>query len=180
TVDTDTSTNDMVLAFATGEHSFSLTDTDAIGVFKSLLIAVCQDLAKAIARDGEGATKLIEVAVERAASRSDANAIGRSVINSPLVKTALHGADPNWGRIVAAIGKTEGIKVNPDKVSVSFGPHVVFENGAPLPFDRAQVVAYLKQESILIRIDMGLGAGRSQNWGCDLTKGYIDINTEYS
>jgi glutamate N-acetyltransferase/amino-acid N-acetyltransferase len=179
-VDGDTSTNDMVLAFATGEHSFSVTDPVSNTAFKALLLTVCQDLAKAIARDGEGATKLIEVVVENAANRVDAEAIGRSVINSPLVKTALHGADPNWGRVVAAVGKTENVKLNPDKVSVWFGDHAVFKDGVPLTFDRAAVVGQLKESTVSIRISMGLGAGRSKSWGCDLTKGYIDINTEYS
>ncbi len=179
-VDGDTSTNDMVLAFATGEHSFSVTDPVSNTAFKALLVTVCQDLAKAIARDGEGATKLIEVVVENAANRADAEAIGRSVINSPLVKTALHGADPNWGRVVAAVGKTENVKMNPDKVSVWFGDHAVFKDGVPLTFDRDAVVRHLKESTVLIRISIGLGAGRSKSWGCDLTKGYIDINTEYS
>ena len=179
-VDGDTSTNDMVLAFATGEHSFSVTDPVSNTAFKALLVTVCQDLAKAIARDGEGATKLIEVVVENAANRADAEAIGRSVINSPLVKTALHGADPNWGRVVAAVGKTENVKMNPDKVSVWFGDHAVFKDGVPLTFDRDAVVRHLKESTVLIRISIGLGAGRSKSWGCDLTKGDIDINTEYS
>ncbi len=179
-VDGDTSTNDMVLAFATGEHSFSVTDPVSNTAFKALLVTVCQDLAKAIARDGEGATKLIEVVVENAANRADAEAIGRSVINSPLVKTALHGADPNWGRVVAAVGKTENVKMNPDKVSVWFGDHAFFKDGVPLTFDRDAVVRHLKESTVLIRISIGLGAGRSKSWGCDLTKGYIDINTEYS
>ncbi len=179
-VDGDTSTNDMVLAFATGEHSFSVTDPVSNTAFKALLVTVCQDLAKAIARDGEGATKLIEVVVEKAANRSEADAIGRSVVNSPLVKTALHGADPNWGRVVAAVGKTENVKMNPDKVSVWFGDHIVFKDGCPLAFDRDAVVGHLKESTVTIRISMGLGAGRSKSWGCDLTKGYIDINTEYS
>jgi len=179
-VDTDTSTNDMVLAFATGEHQFPETDKAAMAQFKSLLYDVCCDLAKAIARDGEGATKLIEVEVVRAATRSDATAIAHSVMNSPLVKTAIHGADPNWGRIVAAIGKTQNVKLNPEKVDISFGGIEVFKNGSPVSFDRAAVVALLKHPDVFIQIDLKLATGSAKVWGCDLTKGYIDINTEYS
>lgn len=179
-VDSDTSTNDMVLAFATGEESFSMADTDAVSAFKALLLSVCTDLAKAVARDGEGATKLIELTVRGAASRQDARKIGKSIINSPLVKTAMAGADPNWGRIVMAIGKTPNVKVTPNKVDVQFGPHPVFTQGAPVPFDRDTIVGYLKQSTIELTVTLGGGEGQAKVWGCDLSKGYIDINTEYS
>jgi len=179
-VDSDTSTNDMVLAFATGDHDVSPHDPEAVAAFRRLLTTVCQDLAKAIARDGEGATKLIELNVAGAASRSDARKIGKSVINSPLVKTAIHGADPNWGRVAAAIGKTPDVKINPDKVTIRFASTTVFEAGAPIDFDRELVSDALRRSTVVIDITLGLGSGRAQLWGCDLTKGYIDINTDYS
>ena len=134
-VDTDTSTSDMVLAFATGERQFSLSSKEEVAAYKALLTDVCTELGKMIARDGEGATKLIECQVTGAATHADAKAVAKSVINSPLIKTAIHGGDPNWGRLLMAVGKTPSIKVNSGKLSFKFGNCLVFKDGEPTSFD---------------------------------------------
>jgi glutamate N-acetyltransferase/amino-acid N-acetyltransferase len=179
-VDTDTSTSDMVLAFATGERQFNLRSKEEVDAYKVLLTDVCIELGKKIARDGEGATKLIECQVTGAAKHSEARAVAKSVINSPLIKTAIHGGDPNWGRLLMAVGKTPGIKVNPSKLSFKFGNCLVFKDGEPTAFDADEASNELKKEHVIVAIDMGLSTGQATAWGCDLTKGYIDINVDYN
>jgi glutamate N-acetyltransferase/amino-acid N-acetyltransferase len=135
-------------------------------------------LAKAIARDGEGATKLIEVIVTGAESDNSARAIAKTVIGSSLVKTACYGADANWGRIIAAVGRANQ-PLNPDTVDIRLGDIVVLKQSRPVPFDEEQAAAYLKGELIQIYIDLQYGQGEAIGWGCDLTYDYVRINAAY-
>ncbi len=180
TVDGDTSTNDMVLVMANGlAGNDQLTkDHPDWGVFVDGLQIVCQSLAKKIARDGEGATKLIEVQVSGAFSLDAARAVGKAIISSNLVKTAIYGTDPNWGRIVTAIGYS-GVPVEPNLVKVSLGPITVFENGLPVLYDEAQAKEYLEQENVVIYVDLYQGEYGACAWGCDLTYDYVKINASY-
>jgi glutamate N-acetyltransferase/amino-acid N-acetyltransferase len=180
TVDGDTSTNDMVIVMASGlagngELSPDHPDWDK---FAAALTHVCEELAKAIARDGEGATKLIEVCVAGAASDDDARAIAKTVIGSSLVKSAVFGADANWGRIIAAVGRA-GRPINPATIDISLGPIRVLEQSRPVPFDEDEALQYLKGDTIRIDVDLNMGEGRSVGWGCDLTYDYVRINAAY-
>lgn len=180
TVDGDTSTNDMVLVLANGAaQNEKLTKQHKDwNLFVQGLELVCQELAKKIARDGEGATKLVEVHVEGAASDEIAKAIGKSIVGSSLVKTAIFGTDPNWGRIVCAIGYS-GQQLNPNEVKVSIGPTTVVDNGLPLPFEEAEVKAYLEEENVHIFVQLKQGLGKAVCWGCDLSYDYVRINASY-
>lgn len=180
TVDGDTSTNDMVLVMANGmAGNEKLTkDHPQWDLFVDGLNTVCQELAKKIARDGEGATKLIEVQVNGANSLDDARAVGKSIISSNLVKTAIYGTDANWGRIITAIGYS-GVPIIPNAIKVSLGSFVVFENGLPSPFVEEDVKAYLQQETIQIYVELNQGSFSAAAWGCDLTYDYIKINASY-
>lgn len=180
TVDGDTSTNDMVLVLANGmAQNQKLTKKHKDwSLFVQALEHVCQELAKMIARDGEGATKLVEVHVEGAESDEVARAIGKSIVGSSLVKTAIFGTDPNWGRIVCAIGYS-GQQLDPNKLKVSLGPIKVVENGLPLPFDEAEGKSYLEQENIHIFVQLNQGQGEAVCWGCDLSYEYVRINASY-
>jgi glutamate N-acetyltransferase/amino-acid N-acetyltransferase len=170
----------MVLCFATGAYTINEQDHEQMKAFQNLLNEACIDLAKQIAKDGEGATKLIEVHVKNAPRYSDAKQIAKQVIDSPLVKTAIHGEDPNWGRLIMAIGKNETIKLNPNKVHVMIGDKLIVENGLPTKIERAVLKKELKKNTILITVDCTIGKSNATAWGCDLTKGYIDINTDYN
>ncbi|MGG3450400.1 bifunctional glutamate N-acetyltransferase/amino-acid acetyltransferase ArgJ [Domibacillus aminovorans] len=173
-VDGDTSTSDTVVIMANGLAG----DVDLVE-FESVLTDLCIDLAKEIARDGEGATKLVEVQVTGADDDVIAKKIGKSIINSPLVKTAIFGEDPNWGRIMSTIGNSTD-KVNTEAVSVSFADVYVFKDGAPMEDKRAELEEYLKNNEVLIRISLGDGPGNSTVWGCDLSYDYVKINGEYT
>jgi glutamate N-acetyltransferase / amino-acid N-acetyltransferase len=182
TVDSDTSTSDTVLAFATGKAgnaplmSFDNAGADAFAVALSDL---CRQLAHLVIRDGEGATKFIEIAVTGAVSDDSARRVGLAVANSPLVKTAIAGGDANWGRVVMAVGKA-GEPADRDRLSISFGDTQVARDGLPVDgYDEAPVAAHLKGQEIYIGVDLGLGAGRATVWTCDLTHGYISINADY-
>ena len=184
TVDGDTSTNDTYLAFAAGEPLAPEHYAD----LEAGITAVSQHLAKAIARDGEGATCLIEVQVEGAARDADARAIARTICGSSLVKCAVHGRDPNWGRIVAAAGRA-GAAMNPDAVALWLGDHQLMAAGQPLAFDRAAAStymrdraagAYLEDDTVLIRLRVGEGDGSGVAWGCDLSDQYVRINADYT
>jgi glutamate N-acetyltransferase/amino-acid N-acetyltransferase len=184
TVDGDTSTNDTFLAFAAGEP-ISPEFYDAL---EAGLTAVSQYLAKAIARDGEGATCLLEVRVEGAADDAGARAIARTVCGSSLVKCAVHGSDPNWGRILAAAGRA-GVPFDPEAVALWLGEHQLMAGGQPLAFDRAAASQYLRQraagaylqdDTVQIRLLMGDGAGCGLAWGCDLSDQYVRINADYT
>jgi glutamate N-acetyltransferase / amino-acid N-acetyltransferase len=182
-VDHDTSTNDMVLLLANGASGATVGSAIPLPAFQYALDHVTQRLAKMIARDGEGATKLLEVTVTGAASTRDAHRAALAVVNSSLVKSAVHGADPNWGRILAAVGYS-GARVRLEKVNVHLGNptslHHVLSNGEPLQFDRAAANVALKSEEVHIRVDLGLGTGHATAWGCDLSREYVDINAHYS
>ena len=183
TVDSDTSTNDTVLLFATGQGARHARITSAadrrLGGFQDALEAVMTKLAHQIVRDGEGATKFIEVTVTGAASASAARRIARAIADSPLVKTALAGADPNWGRIVMAVGKA-GERINPERLTIRFGDWLVTERGGVhAGYDESTVARYLKRRDIAITVDVGVGRAQARVWTCDLTHGYIAINADY-
>ena len=184
TVDGDTSTNDTFLAFAAGEPLAE----EHWPALEAGVTAVAQHLARAIARDGEGATCLIAVQVQGAGSDGDARAIARTVCGSSLVKCAVHGRDPNWGRIVAAAGRA-GVPMDPAAVALWLGPHQLMAAGQPLPFDRAAASAYLRDRAAAaylcddtaeIRLVVGSGRGQGLAWGCDLSAQYVRINADYT
>jgi glutamate N-acetyltransferase/amino-acid N-acetyltransferase len=179
-VDGDTSTNDMVIAMASGfaKHNPLQPDHPDWELFRSAFYAVAEYLAKAIARDGEGATKLIEVNVSNASTDLAAQVIAKTVIGSSLVKTACFGADANWGRIIAAIGRAEQ-PINPDTVDIRLGDIMVLKASSPVLFDEEQATLYLKTEHISIHIDLHMGEGNATSWGCDLTYDYVKINGSY-
>lgn len=182
TVDSDTSTSDTVLAFATGKAgnaplaSFDDAGADA---FAAALGQVCLDLAHLVVKDGEGATKFIEIGVAGAESDESAHRIALSIANSPLVKTAIAGEDANWGRVVMAVGKA-GEPAERDRLSIRFGDTQVASGGLAVEgYDEAPVAAHLKGQEVRIGVDLGLGEGRATVWTCDLTHGYISINADY-
>lgn len=182
TVDSDTSTSDTVLAFATGKAgnaplgSFGDAGADA---FAAALHDVCRQLAHLVIRDGEGAQKFIEISVKGAVSDDSARRIALAIANSPLVKTAIAGEDANWGRIVMAVGKA-GEPADRDRLSIGFGGVQVARDGLPIDgYDETPVAAHLKGQEIGIDVDIGLGTGRATVWTCDLTHGYISINADY-
>ncbi len=176
TVDSDTSTSDSLLLCATGASGVDATGNAA---FADALETVMLDLAQQVVRDGEGATKFVEIRVTGAASDADAKAHGLAIANSPLVKTAIAGEDPNWGRIVMAIGKS-GAAADRDLLSISFGDILVAEKGWVSPDYREEdAAAYMKGQDLVIAVDLGIGAGASTVWTCDLTHGYIEINADY-
>jgi glutamate N-acetyltransferase/amino-acid N-acetyltransferase len=182
TVDSDTSTSDTVLAFATGKAgNIPLASFDSPGAdaFAAALNDVCLHMAQLVVRDGEGASKFIEITVTGAVSDDSARRIGLSVANSPLVKTAIAGEDANWGRVVMAVGKA-GEPADRDRLAIRFGDKWVAQAGLAVDsYDEAPVAAHLKGSEISIGIDLGMGAGRATVWTCDLTHGYISINADY-
>ncbi|MBM7698107.1 bifunctional glutamate N-acetyltransferase/amino-acid acetyltransferase ArgJ [Kurthia huakuii] len=180
TVDGDTSTNDTVLALANGlAGNESLTPEHADWTaFKEAFRLVSQDLAKMIAKDGEGATKLIETTVVGAATNDEALKIAKTVVGSPLVKTAVFGNDANWGRILAAVGYS-GCTIDPTNVFIKIGDEAVVDGGEPLDFSEAYLLDYLKQPEIKIVVDLHVGEGQGKAWGCDLTYDYVQINATY-
>lgn len=180
TVDSDTSTSDTVLAFATGtEAPLTSYDDPGADAFQAALTDLCRQLAHLVVRDGEGATKFITVAVTGAVSDESAHRIAMSIANSPLVKTAIAGEDANWGRVVMAVGKA-GEPADRDKLSISFGPTLVAKDGLVVEgYDEAPVAAHLQGTTVDIGADLGLGEGRATVWTCDLTHGYISINADY-
>jgi len=180
TVDGDTSTNDMVLVMANGlaENNQLTKDHPEWNSFKQGLKIVSESLAKKIARDGEGATKLVEVQVNGAYSQNAACAVGKAIISSNLVKTAIYGTDPNWGRIVTAIGYS-GVPVEPNAIKVAIGPFTVFENGLPSNFVEEQVKEYLESENVKLTVELNQGEYSATAWGCDLTYDYVKINASY-
>lgn len=180
-VDGDTSTNDtlMVLANGAAENAPIAKASGAdFEAFTKALTDVCRDLAKEVARDGEGATKLVTIQVRRAPSLRDAEKIAVTVATSPLVKTALAGADANWGRILAAAGRS-GAKFDVSKVEIKLGKLVVARNGRGLEFDEALALDILKRDEVTITIDLHQGDAEVTEWTCDLTEGYIRINADY-
>ncbi|MCB2052104.1 MAG: bifunctional glutamate N-acetyltransferase/amino-acid acetyltransferase ArgJ [Novosphingobium sp.] len=182
TVDSDTSTSDTVLAFATGKAGNTpLTGFDSAGAdaFAAALTDVCRQLAQLVVRDGEGAQKFITVRVTGAASDDSARRVGLAIANSPLVKTAIAGEDANWGRVVMAVGKA-GEPADRDTLSIAFGGHWAARNGLPVAdYDEEPVAEHLKGQDIDVAVDLGLGDGQATVWTCDLTHGYISINADY-
>ena len=184
TVDGDTSTNDTFLAFAAGAPLPEL----CWPALERGVTAVAQHLARAIARDGEGATCLMAVSVEGAADDAGARRIARTVCGSALVKCAVHGRDPNWGRIVAAAGRA-GVPFDPAAVALWLGDHQLMDRGQPLDFDRTAASgylceraagAYLRDDTVAIRLRLGEGSGAGMAWGCDLSDQYVRINADYT
>ena len=177
TVDSDTSTSDTLLVAATGASGVTITE-NSVG-FMEALRGVMLDLAHQVVRDGEGATKFVEVSVTGAHSDADAHIHAKSIANSPLVKTAIAGQDPNWGRVVMAVGKS-GARADRDTLSIWFGDNLVAKDGWVSPdYSEDANAAYMKQQDLVIHVDLGLGGGTARVWTCDLTHGYIEINADY-
>ncbi|MFY0693194.1 MAG: bifunctional glutamate N-acetyltransferase/amino-acid acetyltransferase ArgJ [Paracoccaceae bacterium] len=176
TVDSDTSTSDTLLVAATGKSGVSVEGNTA---FSDALQDVMLDLAHQVVRDGEGATKFVEVQVTGATTHEDARKVALAIANSPLVKTAIAGEDPNWGRIVMAVGKS-GAVADRDRLTIHFGDILVAENGWVSPdYVEEDAAAYMKQDALMVATDLGLGAATATVWTCDLTHGYIEINADY-
>lgn len=176
TVDTDTSTSDTLMLCATGASGVDATDNND---FAEALHGVMLDLAHQVVRDGEGATKFVEIRVTGATNDADAKTHALSIANSPLVKTAVAGEDPNWGRVVMAIGKS-GAPADRDLISIWFGDVLIADKGWVSPdYNEADAAAHMKGQSLRIRADFGLGSGEATVWTCDLTHGYIEINADY-
>ena len=180
-IDGDTSTNDTVLIMANGLAGNKPISQDSrqASVFQQALDQVCIYLAKSMARDGEGAGKFIEVTVSGACSIAEARQAARTIVSSSLVKTAVYGSDPNWGRIVAAVGRS-GVEVVESKIGLHIGDICVVKGGRPLPFDKRSVVEVLKGDEVFINLDLNLGTASATAWGCDLTTDYVIINSEYT
>jgi glutamate N-acetyltransferase/amino-acid N-acetyltransferase len=199
TVDGDTSTNDSLIALANGQsRTPAITEmSPEAEKLEAMLTAVCQHLAKAIARDGEGATCLIEVQVTGAHDQVCARQIAKTIAGSSLVKSAIFGRDPNWGRIAAAAGRA-GVPFEQEKLQIKLGDFLLLENGQPVSFDRAAASTYLKQTAadssvyhnhrpeqridhpVIIAVKVGNGHGDGKAWGCDLSYDYVKINAEYT
>ena len=182
TVDSDTSTSDALILAATGKSKAApITDLRSIPAraFGKALTQVMRDLAQQVVRDGEGATKFVEVQVTGAADTADAHKVAMAIANSPLVKTAIAGEDANWGRVVAAVGKS-GAAADRDRLTIRFGDMVLAEKGWRVPdYSEAAASAYMKNKELVISVDLGLGKAAKTVWTCDLTHRYIDINADY-
>lgn len=180
TVDGDTSTNDMVLALANGSRGGPLLNeaSPAWPEFLAGLEAVASSLARDIARDGEGATRLLEVVVRGAETEAEAAQAARAIAGSNLVKAAVHGADPNWGRVLAALGRS-GVPLDPAQTSIWIGPVQVAAQGQEVPFSEAAASAALRQDPATITVDLGWGRSEATAFGCDLSAGYVEINAAY-
>ncbi len=177
TVDSDTSTSDTLLVAATGASGIRVTENSI--AFMEGLRRVMLDLAHQVVKDGEGATKFVEISVTGASSDRDARTHAMAIANSPLVKTAIAGEDPNWGRVVMAVGKS-GAPADRDLLSIWIGNILVASKGWVHPhYNETDAAAYMKNQELQIRVDLGLGGGRAVVWTCDLTHGYIDINADY-
>lgn len=176
TVDSDTSTSDSLILAATGASGVDASESDA---FSDALYRVMLNLAHQVVQDGEGATKFVEIAVTGAATDEDAKIHGMAIANSPLIKTAIAGQDPNWGRVVMAIGKS-GAAADRDRLSIRFGDIEVAKEGWRSPnYSEEAAAAHMKGQNIVIGVDLGIGEGKATVWTCDLTHGYIDINADY-
>jgi glutamate N-acetyltransferase / amino-acid N-acetyltransferase len=180
-IDGDTSTNDSVFLMANGMAGNTPIDKNSslADAFSQALQKVSVYLARCIAQDGEGATRLIEITVNGALKEEDARAAARTISNSPLVKTAVHGCDPNWGRIIAAAGRS-GAEVVQDKADVYIGEMCLLKSGVPLPFEKKAASDLLKKDEVLLRVDLNLGNFSATAWGCDLSKEYVTINSDYT
>ena len=180
-VDGDMSTNDTVVVLASGAAGATVDD-DAEPTFTAALTRVCASLARQIARDGEGATRLVELRITGAASENQAHRVGDSIACSPLVKTAIHGNDPNWGRVLAAAGYS-GEPIEPEKVRLWFGADddvMLLDDGLPVAFDENAASALLRQDPAVVHLDLGLGTQHAIVWTCDLSAEYVRVNADYT
>ncbi len=177
-VDGCMSTNDMVLALANGEGSAEVLDANEVSEFTAALSFVCCELAKLIVKDGEGATKFVTVRVESAGDFSEAKTAALGVADSNLVKTALFGGDPNWGRIAAALGAA-GIDLDPGSVDIRLGPYTVVTGGEPQPYDEEQLASYMREDELEIVVALNRGNGQAAVWTSDLSYDYVRINADY-
>jgi len=179
TVDGDTSTNDMLSIMANGVAANKEINSTNGRTFQKALNQVCQFLACSIAADGEGATKMIQVDIEGAGNISEARKIARNIAGSSLVKAAIHGNDPNWGRVVAALGRS-GAHMLEDNLEVYLQNIAVMKNGLPLPMDKTMLSKYLDTDKVLIKVCLNVGNGKATAWGCDLSEEYVTINSDYT
>lgn len=178
TVDGDMSTNDSVFLLANGASGVTLSSSGDLALFEAALRSLCIDLAKKMAKDGEGASKFLEIRVEGARKVSDAQQIAMTVATSPLVKTAAYGEDSNWGRILAAMGRA-GVAFDPARVDISFGSLCVFRQGAPTSVSAEKAREPLKAKEVTLNIDLNAGKASGFYWTCDFTGQYVDINARY-
>ena len=174
-IDTDTSTSDTVVLMANG-----LAGAANLPRFEKGLFQVCEYLTREIARNGEGVTKLITVDVNRAKTEIQAKQVAKLIVNSPLVKTAVYGSDPNWGRVIMAVGKSFDPSIDPEKVTIRFGTTTVFKKGSPVDCDLEALKQYLSQSEVSIGVELGIGKAAARVWGCDLTEGYVKENAYYT
>jgi glutamate N-acetyltransferase/amino-acid N-acetyltransferase len=177
TVDGECSTNDCVMLLANGAGGATV-DEGSYGAFVSALTAVCRELARGIVRGGEGATKLVSVVVTGAASDAEARKAAKAIANSLLVKTAIHGGDPNWGRLIAVAGRAN-VAFEPSRATVAIGSTVLFKDGRPYDEGAPEAAEYLKGKDLTVSVDLGVGAASSTVWTCDLSAEYVRINAEY-
>ena len=177
-IDGDTSTNDTVLLLASGASGQKIAGGRARAQFGAALSAVCASLARQIVADGEGVQHVVKLRIENARSPGEAEQVARAIANSALVKTAWAGADPNWGRVLAAVGYS-GVPIDPASVDIFFGPHRVCRKGELSPFDENTVHSYLSQPEFEVRVRLGRGKSSTTFWTCDLTQEYIKVNADY-
>ncbi len=179
TIDGDTSTNDMVSIMANGRADNDMITAENGRMFKQGLSRVCRYLACSIAADGEGATRLIEVCVESAKSRSQARKVARLIAASALVKSAVHGNDPNWGRVVAVLGRS-GADMDERALDVYLQGEQVMRAGTPVPFEKNKLSRRMKADEVTIKVCLNIGTGSAVAWGCDLSQEYVTINSDYT
>ncbi len=180
-IDGDTSTNDTVLLLANGLAGNEVISqgTEQAEIFQQALEGLCIHIARVMARDGEGATKLFEVTVQGAPDKAAARQVARTVVSSALVKSAIYGNDPNWGRIVAAAGRS-GVEIVESKIDLYLDTICLVKAGRPQPFDHAEAVKHLSQAEVFFTLNLNLGSGSAVAWGCDLTEDYVRVNSHYT
>ncbi len=183
-VDGDTSTNDTLLLLASGVAGVAIGAGSAeYDQFVALLSEVCTSLARQVARDGEGATRLIEIVVSGAEDVAQAHTVANTIAISPLLKTAVHGGDPNWGRVLMAAGRS-GAKIDPNRLTLAFGPPereiIVLRDGMPASYVEREAAALFREDPVFIRLDLGLGSAQTTVWTCDFSKEYVEINAHYT
>jgi glutamate N-acetyltransferase/amino-acid N-acetyltransferase len=178
TVDGDTSTNDTILVMANGASRASIPDRRSKAFFEKGLMMVCEELAKSIARDGEGATKFVEILVQGARDFEAARRVAKTIAHSPLVKTALYGEELNWGRILCAVGYS-GVPFDPEEITLSLNGIPIFRNGAPVSSTRVRAEKAIKAHDLRVDVDLSDGNAEARVWTCDLSHKYVDINASY-
>ncbi|KPV51610.1 ornithine acetyltransferase [Kouleothrix aurantiaca] len=183
-VDGDTSTNDTLLLLASGVSGVAIGAGSAeFAQFVALLSEICTSLAKQVARDGEGATRLIEIVVSGAEDVAQAHTVANTIAISPLLKTAVHGGDPNWGRVLMAAGRS-GAAIDPNRLTLAFGPPereiIVLRDGMPASYVEREAAALFREDPVFIRLDLGLGSAQTTVWTCDFSKEYVEINAHYT